>query len=74
VFDSLVASFICSASLLEELELCVVIGTLNVVDDSREPALFFNCFIGFAAALAIAEARVSTWLLQAFLYEDAQQS
>ena len=72
VFDAFVAFLEGFAGCLEEAELGVVVGSLDHVDDSCEPALFYDGFICLCSPALAGYARIASWLLHAFSDDDSK--
>ena len=72
VFDTFIAVLVGFAGGLEEAELRVVVGGLKHMDDSREPALFDDGFVGFGSSALAGDAGIAGWLLHAFSDDDSE--
>lgn len=69
-FDAFVAVGEGFAGGLEELELGVIFGTLDEVNDPRQPALFYNCLVGLGAPSLTGNSRIACRLLHTLFYQD----
>lgn len=55
------------------LELNVVVGATNKMNQTSQPGLLFDSLVGFhCTSLTRGTTRISSWLLHAFLNQDLQ--
>lgn len=57
---------------LEESELGVVIGALHEMDQSSQPALFYDRFFSLGSSSLGGYTRIACWCLHSFSYENSE--